>query len=725
MNTEIIYLRPYLRGLPIIILSMVIAVMCAKKYLSYLTPMYQSISKIKLADIQEGTSASNLFKDLDVFATSNKIQGEIEVIMSKEIIIRTLDKIDFRTEISRAGKFKNSELYKERPFFAELSLLNDKLFDRKISVHVLDTSTYEITLPNKQESHEGHFGETLIIDGQLMLLLQLNKTLLDTKKDLLLQDFFYVERLSEQKAYDTVMKNLTVVSTEKDVAVLKIIFKSPVPEKAALFSNKLAEVYIDDYVEIKFQAAKVTSDFLQNQIANVYKKLSESENQIERFKDERNIINLRQETETDLRKIAQLKIQQTNVKMSLEAIEELNDYIQKGKSNFLELAPNFEAFTDLLSTELIKKIKQLQSDKTDLLLIYKEDSEQVKAVNEKIEFHSSYFLESIQNTKNNLTSKYANLSKDIEEAEKSFIGLPQKEKMLVILERDFQLNQSSYMFLNEKKIEADIAKAAKLSFHRIITKASPSRAPVSPNRIIIILVSTILAMFGSILFIFIVHSLKERVYSVSNIEKTSGVPILYTTSRLKNQDKINSHFQKQALTMDMTEKINKKDVIGFTSIKDKHGSTFHATYLAASLKAQGNKVLYISIDQAIDEEKYAFDVISLEAKDFSHFSFEKIQQFLSDCASEYDYTIIKNESLDKHFMSIVFMRLCQLNLFVVDARKTLLKDLHKVDLIKEKSGVDNLHLVFNNDGYNPSVVVEVWKIIKHAIRYIKNRFSHE
>ena len=55
--------------------------------------------------------------------------------------------------------------------------------------------------------------------------------------------------------------------------------------------------------------------------------------------------------------------------MSLEAIRELNKYLKEGKDHFLDLAPNFEAFTDLLSTEIIKKIKDLQSTKKDLLLL--------------------------------------------------------------------------------------------------------------------------------------------------------------------------------------------------------------------------------------------------------------------------------------------------------------------------------------------------------------------
>ncbi len=716
MNTQFIFLRPYLRGMPIIVLSMMIAVVCAKKYLSYVTPMYQSIAKIKLADIQEGTTGSNLFKDLDVFASSNKIQGEIEVIKSKEIILRTINRIDYKTRVSRIGKLKSSILYTERPFDADVLILNKELLDRNLIVQVHDSLSYTLTLPETAQSFDGLFGETLKIDEQIHLRLGLNYELIKKKSSLQLADTYHLKYLSDDQAYGEVIKNLDVVSTEKDVAVLKIIFKNEVPEIAAIFANTLAEVYIEDYIEMKYQAAKVTSDFLSKQIANVYSKLNASENKIEQFKDDKNIINLRQETETDLRKIAQLKIQQTNVKMSLEAIEELNTYIEEGKANFLDLAPNFEAFTDLLSTEMIKKIKTLQSEKTDLLLTYKSGSNEVKSVDEKISFYTTYFIESINNTKENLQVKFKNLSDDISLAEQSFIGLPQKEKMLVILEREFKLNESSYMFLNEKKIEADIAKAAKLSFHRVLTKAASAKMPVSPNRTIIVLVAAVLAMFGSILLIFIVHSLKERVSTISNIEKNSLIPVLYRTPRLRKPLQFSQHFQKQALTLDMSQVIKKKEITGVTSMKDKHGSFFHTRHLANALHTQGHSVLVLSFDYEFQSE--TFQVVHLNSKDFIDFSFDKIQQYICDLSKGYDYVLLKNEPLHSNFISVVLMQIVDCNLIVIDARKTLLKDLPKIDSIKEKYHVKHMHYVFNNDAYNPNIIVECWKIGKKLLRLL-------
>ncbi len=73
MNENFRILKPFFRGLPIVVLSILIAILIAKKYLNYTIPMYESTAKLKLADIQEGVPSANLFKDLDVFASANKI----------------------------------------------------------------------------------------------------------------------------------------------------------------------------------------------------------------------------------------------------------------------------------------------------------------------------------------------------------------------------------------------------------------------------------------------------------------------------------------------------------------------------------------------------------------------------------------------------------------------------------------------------------------------------
>ncbi|ESN98200.1 hypothetical protein HELRODRAFT_184780, partial [Helobdella robusta] len=291
---------------------------------------------------------------------------------------------------------------------------------------------FTIKASDSAKEVKGTFGVPTAIKGGKILITK-NDSYLQSKPGAKIVDQYEVEFLSREKLLDKVNKNLDIVSVDKDVPVIRINYKSNVPEKASLLVNTLAETYIQDYIENKYRAANTTVDFLKNEIGQANNKLSGAENRIENYRNKENIINIPQETETDLRKISQLKIQKSNLKMNLDAIKNLNDYISEGKDNYLDLAPNFEAFNDLLSTEMVKNMKLLQAEKKELLLTYTPEHEKVKVIDSKIKDLTDYQTESIKNTQRNLQIKYNDIDRDIQIAEQAFIGLPEKEKLLNIM----------------------------------------------------------------------------------------------------------------------------------------------------------------------------------------------------------------------------------------------------------------------------------------------------
>ncbi|MCC6371731.1 MAG: hypothetical protein IT236_12050, partial [Bacteroidia bacterium] len=592
MNDNFRILKPFLRGLPIVVLVTLFSVVAAKKYLSYVSPVYESTAKLKLADINEGVPASNLFKNLDVFASSNKIATEIEVLKSNILIERTLKQLDFNTEIFRVGDVRSVELYHNSPFTASVSLNSDKGYDKKYRITVLNHKQYRLTENNQDSSYEGTFGKPLKIKyGHI--LLSLNDSLLDSRADFKLADNYEVEFFSTQKLIQKILKELDVMPVDKDVPIIRISIRNVVPEKAAAFVNCLAQNYIYDYIESKYKAANSTVNFLNDRITDISGKLSNSELGIEDYRNNKKIVNLRQETETELRKISQLKIQETNLKMNLEAIERLCNYIDEGKGDFLSLAPNFEAFTDLLSTEMVKSIKKLQAEKKDLLLTFTANDEKVKVIDAKIKDLSDYLIESIHNTRDNLEIKLEELSDDIESSESAFASVPEKERMLNVMNRDFELYQSSYNFLNEKKIEAEIVQSARLAFHRVITPALVSKTPVAPIRSIIIIFSALLSFIGSVTIIYLVHFAKAKVNDVYTLENKSTIPVALTTPFITEPSLIKQHFLKEVIQLEIKGILKSKSKIAITSYDSSLQHAFHSIHLTNALAMQGRKVLLI------------------------------------------------------------------------------------------------------------------------------------
>jgi hypothetical protein len=392
----------------------------------------------------------------------------------------------------------------------------------------------------------------------------------------------------------------------------------------------------------------------------------------------------------------------------------LNEYIRKGKDDFLSLAPNFEAFTDLLSTEMIKKIKQLQSEKKDLLLTYTAEDERVKVIDRKMKDLTSYLEESIQNTEKNLETKYTRLSNDIKEAEKVFLPVPEKERIMTAMNREFEIFQQSYIFLNEKKIEADIARAAKIAFHRIISPAQISKEPVSPNKTIITIVSAVLGMFAMILLIFIVHALKGKVNDIQSVEKNSAIPVSASTPMLWNKKSIEKHFLKEAIQLDLKKLTPQNSTLVFSSYENGEGVNFHINNLAESFEKQGRKTYILDVNEKIDDIQYLTK--------------EKLQYFLEIQKENIDILLIQNLPMKEAGNSLQIMSLADTNFILLDARKTPRKTISCIDIIQQEYGLPNLHFILNRAGYNPNVIMQLYRFIKKTLpRYEKrsiDRPSH-
>jgi len=709
MNDNLRILKPLFGGFPIIILVMFLAVLSAKKYLNYVTPMYESTAKLKLADTEEGVPSANLFKDLDVFATANKIATEIEVLKSSKLMEKTLAELPFDKEIYRKGDIRTVELFENSPITIEGTFQSEKALDKRYGLNVISKKEYQFFYPDAKKGIQAKFGKPLNIAGGT-LLISLNEPYLQSKNDAKIIDNYEIEFLSTQKILDKINKNLDIVPVDKDVPVIRINLKSNVPEKAALFVNKLAEMYIKDYIESKFRAANTTVDFLKEEINSSNKKLSASENNIQNFRDKKNIVNIRQETETDLRKISQLKIEQTNIKMNLDAIKELNKYIASGKKNYLDLAPNFEAFTDLLSTEMVKNMKKLQADKKDLLLTYTPEDEKVKIIDAKLKDLIDYQVESIKNTEKNLQIKYNGLSNDIAESEKAFVGLPEKEKELTILNREFSLYETNYNFLNSKRIDAEIARSAKIAFHKIITPAEVSQTPVSPIRSIIIVVAAILGMFVSILIIYLVHFGKAKVNDEFTIEKNSTIPIVLSTPFIKQNENIKDNFLKEAIQMELKGMLQEQSILVICSYDQAKDHLFHSKNLAEAFKNQGRKVLIIDATGQLEGEVDTQDYLNFSNPKYLSYTQSVFQNEIHQKMKDYDLCLIHNQSIKEDKLALLFMSLATQNLIVLDSRETAEKTIIKMELLKDQFQLPNVWFVLNKAGYNPNVMVEIKKL---------------
>jgi uncharacterized protein involved in exopolysaccharide biosynthesis len=694
-------LRPFYRGLPVILLVMVLSVMAAKIYLHYATPKYESAAYIKLADAAIGIPHSTLYRDLDVFATSSNILAEVEMVKSQVVIDRALKHLDLGITLFQIGELRKQELYDQTPFRIIARPTDQRGYDSTYKMIVYSDSLLVITSPSKIQ-YKGKL-DHLLSTPYLDLIIRKNDSLFQTKPKLPVNGKYELIVNAHTTLRDYIKQKIDVMETDKEVPVLRIAFKSAVAQKSADIVNQISEAYIRDYIDEKYSAADTTVNFLDKEVNNYSQKLVTAEKSMENYKQDKGVINIKQETETNIRSLSELKTKLAGLQMDLIAIDSLNHYIQNGKADFNKLAPNFQTFNDLLSTEIIKKVKSLQEEKKDLLLKYTPAHEQVQAVDNKLNDLYAYMEESINNTRTNLQLKFVDLQKTIRETEASMESYPEKDRMMTVLDRNFNLNDQIYRFLREKRTDAEIARAANISFHRIITMGEVPVLPVFPVPVLMVVLGALLGLIFGTMGIYIIHFIKGKVNNEMSIERNSDIPVQAGIPFLKKAGQADVIFQKLAIDLQVKKSLEKGAVLAITSFDKGEGKRTVSFGLAKAITALGKTCVILEAEGAPARWGEQW------------FQPERLAGIIRELQEKYDLVICKTAPLSENASSLLLLAPATMTLFVLDSRITRMKRVEEAGLLQKELGLANFNFLLNRAGYTPSLIRQVSRRIGRII----------
>lgn len=521
-------LIPVLKRWPIVMGCLVLAVGAARYSIRYATPMYESSALIKLDDQDFGLSNSNLYKDFDYFSTVNKIGGEVELLKSDLLLERCIEKTGMDVRYFRVGQVKKTELYDDVPFIVNYDPNQEDLYGRTFMLTLQKDERYQLKFQYKETEvvYQSKLDSTLMTAFGAMII---NRNV-NFEKSAFADNYEFSINSKKQLIGSVIRPNLAVKEIDKEIPVIRISYKDILPKRAAALVNAIAEVYIGDYVSSKSEAARQTLRFIDDQLDQISKTLGSSEGALERFKLDNDVVNTVQETETGLKEISQLRIQETNLDMNVKALTDMYEWVNNNP-DFTTSVPSF-GYGDLLFTELMKRLRDNLDERKTLLTKYTEDHSSVKIVDQKIVEIRRQLLAGIKQGLDELEIKRTELRAQLDQASRQFDKLPTREKNHMILERDFRLNEKIYNFLAEKKTEAAIAKAANISFHRVIRKGEPSQTPVSPNKTLITMAAGLVGILMGILLAIFYDRLFRPYLTVGRIKEQSQWPVFISNRRM-------------------------------------------------------------------------------------------------------------------------------------------------------------------------------------------------
>lgn len=586
----------------------ILGVILATVYLRYQTPRYSVLTKIQLLEEDNGGGIS-IFEGSDLFNVGRQnVLDEVQLIKSRSNFIEIVETLDLNIRMSVIGNIRNSELYFNKPvnfnFIAEDSIINKTNFTFYLKFE--NSTSFRYSEEKDQGWKQYSFGNPLSSPiGEIVITPNLEN--IDKHYGKTIE----VHVTPVDLIADIYRNNVEVVSDDDDSKVLDIRLSDAIPNRAKLILDQLVYSYNRNAIDDKKRIADRTRDFINDRISDISTNLTDVDQSAEELRLERGITDTGAETST------YLNVGASNRRDLADAQNRLN--IAQGVKDLLDQREGFESLpanlglNDPSIASATNNYNQLVLERERLLKSSNEKNPVIVNLDEQLQEIKNTLKASLNNTVNNLGLTVNNLSGQQAIINSRLYSAPSKERALRDISRKQQTTEQLYLYLLQKREEAQIAVASTTPKCKVIDSAFlTSRKPIAPRKKTIYLAAVIFSLLIPFSIIYLRDLLDNKVHNMRSMERlVPNTPILGELPKLtRKQIKFSLSDDRSVLSeslriirtnLDYLIKTNqsptkKNNIVYVTSSISGEGKTFFSSNLALILASAQKKVLLLGAD---------------------------------------------------------------------------------------------------------------------------------
>ncbi|NVN19305.1 polysaccharide biosynthesis tyrosine autokinase [Muricauda sp. HICW] len=601
-------IRQYTSKWYLFLLAVIFCLGIAFLYNRYTAPLYDAQARIKIE--MEGNNNPELavFQDLGAFqGQMNPIIDEIEIIKSRSNFVEVVKKLQLNTQIFRLGNILDSEIYKDSPFN-----LNFKESDSIVSqsgfsfyLNVMSDATFGYKRQEDEPYKQNTFGSNISTPlGDMIITPSVEN--IKIYKD---NEFRIVIRPATVVA-DSYRGRVQITPLERSSNILSLYLQDRIQQRAQDIINALIAVYNENAIEDKKIAADKTSNFIDARITEIYSNLYSVDQSAEEFKTNRGITDISSESNINLSVGMENRQQLESASLQLNMASSMKDMVEN--QDGYEILPSNLGLSDQTITGTTARYNQLVAERNRLLESSSNLNPVVQNLDKELNTLKSSLLSSLNNTTGNLELQINSLARQQSRINSRIYSAPGNERELRDITRKLETTESLYLYLLEKREEAQIAFASASPPSSIVDAAySTSSAPVAPNKMINYVAALFLGFVLPFMFIYVSGLLDNTLNSKQDLESVIGnnIPVIAELPKIGKKDrKIVKKDDRSVLAESLrilrtnlnyiqkSQKSKPDNLIFITSSVPGEGKTFISSNLAKIYADTGKKVLLVGAD---------------------------------------------------------------------------------------------------------------------------------
>ena len=333
----------------------------------------------------------------------------------------------------------------------------------------------------------------------------------------------------------------------------KVGYRGRDPETVANVANMLATQYVEENLKMRTHQATRTTTLLKKQIDEIKQRHEEDERKIAAFK-QRHMGELPEQVEVNLSTLGRLNQELTSNSEHQMRVLERRERLGKQLFELNSGVPTASVYNpdsmthhlEKLRTELTELRTRASAKHPDVIRVQGEIAAIEKALAETAKdakldpAQSSALLSNPEDIKHalrelehelkNLKSDEQRLRAEAASVQRRVERSPQHSQEFQQLERDYKMSKDLYFSVLQRYEDAQLAESMEQAKHvgqmRIVDPAMPSKAPVAPNRLKLMLGALMLSFGAAVGCMILAEQRDQSFHDVESLREYTKVPIL-------------------------------------------------------------------------------------------------------------------------------------------------------------------------------------------------------
>lgn len=367
--------------------------------------------------------------------------------------------------------------------------------------------------------------------------------------------------------------------------------------------NDIIRLYNAHGIDESNTQATKTLNFIKERLDLLVKDLSESEAEIQKFKEGNNVFALEVELKYQTEKRGKIEESLLAAQTNAEVIKMTLDYIRRPGNEYtlIPVAVENEGVRSAIEgyNELILRRLELAEHSKGNNAALKQIERQIDAVRNNV-------AKSVETAYNNAVIAVDEIKNEKNSTDSRLGALPTQEREYIDLMREREIKQQLYLFLLQRQEETSILLANALPKGVVVDEAYTLSKPLNMGTKGIVAIFVILGLLATPVYLYLRKIIRNRFDTRSEVESAISVPILGEMCAdrsgkslvVTSKEHTSSSELFRLIRSNLLFMLNNADdkVVLMTSSTSGEGKSFISINLAASLAMLGKKVLLVGMD---------------------------------------------------------------------------------------------------------------------------------